>query len=95
MTAIATAAPQTRAAAGLARYLQRFTDAERDGLGASAPWFAPLRRAAMDRFAAVGFPTTRDEDWRFTNVAPIARTEFTAASRAWDGAPGTRSLNPR
>jgi Fe-S cluster assembly protein SufD len=81
MTAIATAAPQTRAAAGIARYLQRFADAERNGARASASWFAPLRRAAMDRFAAVGFPTTRDEDWRFTNVAPIAQTEFQAAPK--------------
>ncbi len=23
-----------------------------------------------------GFPTTHDEDWRFTNVAPIARDQF-------------------
>ncbi len=81
MTATVTAAPQTRAAAGLARYLQRFAEVERAGNGASAPWFAPLRRAAMDRFAAVGFPTTRDEDWRFTNVAPIAQTEFQAAPK--------------
>lgn len=38
-----------------------------------------LRRAAIQRFAEVGFPTTRDEEWRFTNVAPIARTTFRPA----------------
>jgi Fe-S cluster assembly protein SufD len=38
-----------------------------------------LRRKAIDRFVKTGFPTTRDEDWRFTNTAPLARTNFVAA----------------
>jgi len=42
----------------------------------AAPWVKELREAAFERFAALGFPTTHDEDWRFTNVAPIARTQF-------------------
>lgn len=32
-----------------------------------------LQEAAFARFSERGFPTTHDEDWRFTNVAPIAR----------------------
>ena len=39
---------------------------------------AALRDAAFARFAELGFPTTHNEEWRFTNVAPIARTAFTA-----------------
>jgi Fe-S cluster assembly protein SufD len=42
-------------------------------------WLAPVRRAAMDRFTELGFPTTDHEDWRFTNVAPIAATAFAPA----------------
>jgi Fe-S cluster assembly protein SufD len=38
-----------------------------------------LRDAAFARFAELGFPTTHNEEWRFTNVAPIARTRFAAA----------------
>jgi Fe-S cluster assembly protein SufD len=41
-----------------------------------------LRSQAMDRFHALGFPTTKLEDWRFTNVAPIARSSFVRASQA-------------
>jgi Fe-S cluster assembly protein SufD len=41
------------------------------------PWIQKLREDAFERFAQVGFPTTRDEEWRFTNVAPIARGKFT------------------
>ncbi len=35
-----------------------------------------LRRKAIARFASVGFPTTRDEEWRFTNTAPLSRVNF-------------------
>jgi Fe-S cluster assembly protein SufD len=39
-------------------------------------WLLPLRQAGMARFAELGFPTLHDEDWRFTNVAPLARLPF-------------------
>jgi Fe-S cluster assembly protein SufD len=39
-----------------------------------------LREAAMSRFAELGFPTTRDEEWRFTNIAPLTQIAFEPAS---------------
>ena len=39
-------------------------------------WMAPRRRAGINRFAELGFPTLQDEDWRFTNVAAIAKLPF-------------------
>ena len=30
----------------------------------------PLRKAGLARFSESGYPTLRDEDWRFTNVKP-------------------------
>jgi Fe-S cluster assembly protein SufD len=44
-------------------------------------WLFPIRKAAMARFAESGFPTTNDEDWRFTNVAPIARRAFAPVTK--------------
>jgi Fe-S cluster assembly protein SufD len=35
-----------------------------------------IREDARQRFSELGYPTTREEEWRFTNVAPIARTKF-------------------
>jgi Fe-S cluster assembly protein SufD len=52
-------------------WLEQFT-AQR----AAAPWVQALREAAFQRFAELGFPTTHDEEWRFTNVAPIVRGRF-------------------
>jgi Fe-S cluster assembly protein SufD len=45
--------------------------------GPSQPsWLLPLRKSGLARFAELGFPTLQDEDWRFTNVAPIAKRPF-------------------
>jgi Fe-S cluster assembly protein SufD len=39
-------------------------------------WIHPFRKAGIARFAELGFPTLKDEDWRFTNVAPITKLPF-------------------
>lgn len=45
-------------------------------------WLRQLRGEAWAEFHAKGFPTTRDEDWRFTSVAALARTPFHRAQAA-------------
>jgi Fe-S cluster assembly protein SufD len=40
-------------------------------------WLQAARRRAITAFERRGFPTTRDEDWRFTNVSPIVEGGFT------------------
>lgn len=45
-------------------------------------WLTALRREGYTQFAEAGFPTTHDEDWRFTNVSAIAQTRFTLADVA-------------
>lgn len=44
-----------------------------------AEWLKPVRKAAMEQFAEAGFPTTRLEDWRFTNVSAVANGAFQRA----------------
>ncbi|HYJ87519.1 MAG TPA: SufD family Fe-S cluster assembly protein, partial [Pyrinomonadaceae bacterium] len=39
-------------------------------------WFDRLRRTAMEHFGELGFPSVKDEEWKYTNVAPIARMDF-------------------
>src|SRR5262249_8707521 len=38
-----------------------------------------IREQSFQRFLERGFPTTRQEDWKFTSVAPIAETAFVRA----------------
>jgi len=42
-------------------------------------WLDDLRSRGAAKFAALGIPTVRDEDWRFTNVAPIGAVDFELA----------------
>ena len=47
--------------------------------GSRLPWVRRLRESAMEDFMALGFPTTKLEDWKYTNVAPIRRNMFESA----------------
>ena len=57
-------------------YLETFTEFAKSAADQKLPWLRKLREDAFARFCETGFPTTHDEDWRFTNVSPIARTQF-------------------
>ncbi len=50
--------------------------------GGKPDWLAPVRQRAFARFAEVGIPTTRDEEWRFTPVAPLLEHPFAPVSAA-------------
>src|SRR5690348_12048215 len=65
---------QTMEKNGTEPYLKKFERFEKEASNPS--WVFPLRKAGLSRFAEVGFPTLKDEDWRFTNVAPIAKLPF-------------------
>ena len=47
--------------------------------GTHLPWLERLRQKGMDDFLALGFPTTKLENWKYTNVAPIRRIAFELA----------------
>ena len=57
-------------------YVEDFATFSRNGGGTGRPWLPTLRRSALDRFQALGFPTPKLEDWHFTSVAPIAESDF-------------------
>jgi Fe-S cluster assembly protein SufD len=66
----------TQAAARPAPWAGAFA---REGASAGPDWLAVRRARAFARFEADGFPRPSDEDWRQTNVGPIASTEFHVA----------------
>ncbi|HWK74142.1 MAG TPA: Fe-S cluster assembly protein SufD [Povalibacter sp.] len=73
MSAIAT----KTAATAQDRYRAAFEARTQDG----GP-LTELRRAAFDSFAAVGFPTQRDEDWKYTNLRRLESRSFAPAEAA-------------
>ena len=57
-------------------YVESFGQIVKSGRDQEPSWLQTLRQSGFDRFSATGFPTTRDEDWRFTNISAIVRTNF-------------------
>jgi Fe-S cluster assembly protein SufD len=39
-------------------------------------WLGRLRADAVERVGALTLPTTRDEEWRFTDISPLTRMSF-------------------
>jgi Fe-S cluster assembly protein SufD len=60
----------------LDRYKQDFANTRGRFSHSEPANLAQTREAALSRFLTLGFPTTRDEEWRFTSVAPIAERAF-------------------
>ncbi len=42
-------------------------------------WLGERRAAALERANALAVPTTRDEEWRFTDITPLTRVPFQPA----------------
>ncbi|MBI2316232.1 MAG: Fe-S cluster assembly protein SufD [Betaproteobacteria bacterium] len=50
--------------------------------GRGTPWVDRLRALALEQFAASGLPSPHEEEWKYTNVEPIARHRFETPPRA-------------
>jgi Fe-S cluster assembly protein SufD len=72
-------------------YLEKFEQFEK---GAKDPaWVRVARKAGISHFVELGFPTLQDEDWRFTNVAPIAKLPFEPVFEPTRDAVAAKALN--
>ncbi len=43
-------------------------------------WLELVRGSAMERFEQLGFPAVTDEEWKYTNLASLAKENFTPAT---------------
>src|SRR5712664_4249909 len=50
-----------------------------NGASRAPTWLKDLRESGIARFGDLGFPTMKQEAWRFTSVAPIANASFELA----------------
>ena len=74
-------------------FLQGFERFSANGGAAVPDAVRSLRLSAIARFETLGFPTTRNEDWHFTSVSPIAEGGFAPLTRA-SGAVDAATLAP-
>jgi Fe-S cluster assembly protein SufD len=63
-------------------YLEAIRDLHAAQPTSGVNWLDRLRANAMERFAELGFPSVKDEEWKYTNVAPIARMQFKSPAAA-------------
>ena len=63
------------------RYLAAFESFEKNGSSRDPAWARRFRKAAIDSFRSLGFPTARrgNEEWKYTDVGAIAKAPFQAA----------------
>jgi Fe-S cluster assembly protein SufD len=57
-------------------YIQDFEAFQKKAGRNSPQWIQRLRSEAMERFRSLNFPTTHDEEWRFTNLNPLVKIPF-------------------
>jgi Fe-S cluster assembly protein SufD len=65
----------------LGDYLEAYGELMAERRERDPVWLRQLREEGWARFSAKGFPTTHDEDWRFTNLAALAKTPFRRAAK--------------
>ena len=66
-------------------YVEELARAEAGLVGADSGWFRAARRRALTHFGRIGFPTPKDEAWKYTSVAPIESRSFRLAGNLRNG----------
>ena len=76
---------------GAARsYVDRFAEVEADLPGRDLAWLRRRRTRAIEAFAAHGLPSTRVEDWKYTNLRPLEKNVYALAQRGRNGIDSAR-----
>ena len=57
-------------------YISNFEKFENNLNGGSLKPIHQVRKEAIAKFSTLNFPTTLDEDWRFTNIMPLLKHNF-------------------
>jgi Fe-S cluster assembly protein SufD len=58
------------------RYEAAFRQARQEPGAGEPSWLQNLRDNSFDQFARGGFPNVKQEEWKYTNVTPIAKADF-------------------
>ena len=72
-------------AESISRYRAEFARLETQFPGADLLWLHQTRCAAFNHFSTLGFPTTAQEDWKYTNVSMIEKRAFKSTAESQDG----------
>lgn len=77
-------------------YISEFQAFEKNGARKAPAWVHEVRKNALTTFHELGFPTTKQENWKYTNIAPITKAvyKYSAAPTHVDAALVKKLLLP-
>jgi len=61
-------------------YIERYQSLASSLSGQNLPWLNTLRQLALGSFSASGFPSPREEEWKYTNVTALEKKLFAPSS---------------
>ncbi|MBU1096170.1 MAG: Fe-S cluster assembly protein SufD [Bacteroidetes bacterium] len=61
-------------------YLNGFEEFKSKLNGQTKTFFTELRNDAIDQLGKINFPTSKDEEWKYTNVSPLLKNNFIPAN---------------
>jgi len=62
------------------QYASAFKRKQTGGANGTPPWLSALRESGMSSFDALGFPTSRNEDWKYTSLEKLAAQNFASSN---------------
>lgn len=74
--------------------LQAFEIFQKQTRSKDPSWVQSLRTSAISRFAQLGFPTLRDEEWKYTSVEPIVKNSFRFAFESSPNGAAIQKIKP-
>lgn len=60
-------------------YINQFDEFEKSLNGEKSSDFHKVRKEAINKFAELTFPTQKDEEWKYTNISPLIKHNFSPA----------------
>ncbi|MDD5036434.1 MAG: Fe-S cluster assembly protein SufD [Methylococcaceae bacterium] len=72
-----------------AQYLELYQSLTEVLPGQNMPWLSEIRQQAREKFAGGGFPTPREEEWKYTNVTALEKKLFKTSAE-----PGEEAVGP-
>ena len=60
-------------------FINQFDEFEKSLNGEKTTEFHQLRKSAINNFQELNFPTQKDEEWKYTNISPLAKHNFSPA----------------
>jgi Fe-S cluster assembly protein SufD len=61
-------------------YQEAFRKLQESQPDSPGSWLKRLRESSMESFQELGFPSVKDEEWKYTNVSAIAKINFKSAT---------------